>query len=206
MLENDNQIDIFGNDTDNWKIGKQISWNGMKFSIAPFFERLVCSNGNTAEQYGFKSNISNKKFNLEKINNILEKEVTYNSDSLNEYLIDAVNHLKSSNVSVREFYESRRFFNDVDHQDILKNYFDDTQINRAYGCIAVEKPALWQKTADTGINAYDFFNNVTWVATHNDQTKLSDREKIDLQIKSSNLLFAELLDLEQVAPKVKFTR
>lgn len=204
LLDNDKQIDVFANGTDMWKTGKRITWNGMNFSIAPFFERLVCTNGNTAPQYGFKANISNNKFNIQKIKKVLEKEITFESDTLDKYLVEAGNHLKSTNISVREYMKFRSFFNENDHGDILTKWLDTAKMNRMYGCVVAEMPNLWKTTADTNINAYDFFNTLTYLASHPDEVKISDRERVDLQIKSSDLLFAEKLDLEQLAPKVKW--
>ena len=201
LLEHDEPIDVFGNDTDVWKTGQQIVWNGLNFSVAPFFERLVCTNGNTAPQFGFKSNISNNKFNIEKIKKILEKEITYKSESIEKYLMDACEHMQHFNVSVKEFNYFREMFDEEKHPEILKKWFDDSKLNRAYGCIATEMPGLWQTTADSGKNAYDFFNDLTWIASHPDDAKLSERERVDLQIKASNLLFKKKLDLELIAPK-----
>jgi hypothetical protein len=202
LLENDKLVDIFGNEEDMWKIGKRIVWNGMNFSVSPFYERLVCTNGNTAPQYGFKANISNNKFNIGKIQKILEKEIIMESDSLDEYLIEATNHLKSTNVSVKEFLKFKNMFNEDEHTAIIKKWLDDSKINKAYGCIASEMPSIWQITADSGRNAYDFFNDLTYIASHPDDVKLTDRERVDLQIKASDLLFKKELDLETVAPKI----
>lgn len=201
LIEHDDLIDVFGTEEDMWKIGKRVVWNGMNFSIAPFYERLVCSNGNTANQYGFKANISNNKFNIEKIKKILEKEVTMKSESLDAYLVDSVNHLKHYNVSVNEYLKFKNFFSEEEHPEIMKKWFDDTKINRAYGCVVSEQPGLWQVTADAGRNAYDFFNDLTYIASHPDEIKISDRERVELQIKASDLLFKTNLDLELVAPK-----
>ena len=205
LLENDNSIDIFGNDEDLWKVGKRIVWNGLNFSVSPFFERLVCTNGNTAPQYGFKANISNNKFNMNKIKKILEKEIVLESNSMSEYLVDAANHLKSNNVSVREFMKFKNLFNEDHHTSIIKKWLDDSAINKAYGCVVSEMPELWKTTADTGKNAYDFFNDLTYIASHPDEAKITDRERLDLQIKASDLLFKKDLDLELVAPKVKWS-
>jgi hypothetical protein len=205
LLEHDNTIDIFGNEEDMWKVGKRIVWNGLNFSVSPFFERLVCTNGNTAPQYGFKANISNNKFNMNKIKKILEKEIVLESNTMSEYLVDAANHLKSTNVSVREFLKFRNLFNEDEHAEIIKKWLDDTHINKAYGRISSEMPELWKITADSGKNAYDFFNDLTYIASHPDEVDITDRERVDLQIKASDLLFKKELDLELVAPKVKWS-
>ena len=204
LLENDFPIDIFSNGTDMWKTGKRIVWNGMTFSIAAFFERLVCSNGNTAPQYGFKANISNNKFNIDRIKKVLEKEITLQSATIDAYLIDAANHLKSNNVSVREFLRVKSFFNENDHAEIIKKWFNESALNNAYGCVVSEMPDLWKTSADSGKNAYDFFNDVTYIASHPAEAILTNRERTDLQIKASDILFKKSLDLELIAPKVKW--
>lgn len=204
LLENDETLDVFGTGDDLWKTGKQIVWNGLKFSVSPFFERLVCTNGNTAPQYGFKANISNNKFNIGKIKKILEKEIILQSNTMSDFLVDSINHLKTVNISTREFLKFRNMFNEEEHAPIIKKWLDESAINKAYGCIVSEMPELWKITADSGRNAYNFFNDLTYVAAHPSEAKLSDRERINLQIKASDLLFCKALDLEQVAPKGKW--
>lgn len=46
---------------------------------------------------------------------------------------------------------------------------------------------------------------MTYIASHPEEAKVSDRERVDLQIRASDLLFRKSLDLEQVAPKVKWS-
>ena len=54
---------------------------------------------------------------------------------------------------------------------------------------------IWKSTADTGKNAYDFFNDLTYIASHPGEIKLEDIKRKELQIKASDLLFKETLDL-----------
>lgn len=207
LLEHGNEIDVFGNGTDLWKIGKQIVWNGVKFSIAPFFERLVCSNGNTAMQYGYKSNISNNKFNLDKIQKILEKEIVLEGENVSNYIVDSVSHLKYLNISVNEFLKYKNFFNEKDHYTILTKWLDDSYLNKIYGVVVDEMPTQWKMTADSGKNAYDFFNDLTYIASHKEpEITLTERERLDIQIKASDLLFKKEFDLENIAPKIDWTK
>lgn len=206
LLDHGSSIDIFANDSDLWKAGKKIVWNGVNFSVSPYYERLVCSNGNVAKDYGFRANISNNKFNLEKIRKMMEKEITLSESAIDSLLIDGANHLRHTNISVKEFYKYQRMFNETDHGEILKKWFDDTFLNRAYGCIVAEMPDMWQSSADTGKNAYDFFNDLTYIASHPKDVKLTDRERLDLQIKASELIFKKQLDLELLAPKLTWRK
>ena len=201
FVENDREYDVFGTQLDMWKTGERIVWNGMNFTISPFFERLACSNGNTVLQHGFRSNISNSKFNLGKIRKVLEKELTLNSENAEKLLIDSTNHLKCFNVSVYEYLKYKNFFNENDHKLILDKWFDDQPIRKAFTYNLEDMPHAWQRTADTGKNAYDFFNDLTYIASHPTEAILTPRERADLQIKSSDLLFQKVLDLENLAPK-----
>lgn len=202
LLNEDREIDVFGNGQDMWKSGKRITWSGVDFNISPFFERLVCTNGNVAKQYGFSTNVSKSKYNFGKIHAILEREIANASDAVTPMLMDSAKHLKKNNVSVREFLTYRNFFNEEDHADILKKYFDLSYLNKAYRCDIEGMHSIWKSTADTGKNAYDFFNDLTYIASHPGEIKLEDLKRKELQIKASDLLFKETLDLELVAPKI----
>ena len=65
------------------------------------------------------------------------------------------------------------------------------------------KSAKWKSTADTGINTYDFFNMLTYLASHPNEFKLTAEDQFDLQVKASNLLFKKELDLEDIAGPTK---
>jgi len=197
-------IDVFDNEEDFWKTGKRIDWSNTGFSIAPFFERLVCTNGNVAKQYGFSTNISRSKYNVGKVKSILESQVSQASDLVTPMLLEATRHLNKHNVSVREFLQYRGLFNEEEHSNILEKYFDLSYLNKAYRCDIEDMPVIWKSTADTGKNAYDFFNDLTWIASHPKEIKLPEQERRTLQIKASDLLFRETLDLELLAPKVIF--
>jgi hypothetical protein len=214
LVENDVTLDIFSNEVELWKIGKRIVFNAMNFSIFAYYERVECGSGMAVPKYGFRANISNNKFNIEKIKQALEKEITLNSQDLDANLIDSLNHLNSRNISVREFSRFRNFFNSVQHSAILEKWFNDSKMNLAYGCIATEMSGLWQTTADSGINALTFLKTLIYTSSFPEEAtpepkgaevveevKLSDKEKYDLEIKASELLLKKELDLETVAPK-----
>jgi hypothetical protein len=240
LIENDKVLDIFGDEAEKWKIGKRIIWNGMTFSVFTYYEREACGSGVVAPKYGFKSNISNNKFNIDKIKKVLETEITLDVQDLDHHLTDSLFHLNSLNISVREFSRYRNFFHEKLHPEILDKWFDESKMNKAYSCIATEMPELWKVTADAGENAFDFFKKIIYIASHsqeaakesieetiaaykakinsdeNDETDsvdhaetkrtelLSPRERHDLEIKASEILFKKELDLETIAPKAKW--
>lgn len=206
LMNTTREVDVFGNGEDMWKTGKKIVWSGVDFGIYPFFERLVCANGNVAKQYGFSSSINNSKYNFGRIKAVLEREIMQASDAATPMLTDATRHLKRTNVSVAELLSYRNLFDEEEDEKILKKYFDMTYLNEAYRCDVEGMSKVWKVTADTGKNAYDFFNDLTYIASHPQEIKIDEEKRRRLQIVASDLLFKEELDLEKIAPKVSLAK
>ena len=65
----------------------------------------------------------------------------------NQLLIDAVNHLRSCDVSLNEFYNYRTFFESKNdngrYNHILSKVLNDNDIFRAYGTNVKEKSYKW---------------------------------------------------------------
>jgi hypothetical protein len=206
LLNKDTGIDVFGTDLDVWKMGQNFSFSAFRFDYAPFFERLVCSNGNVAKEFGFRSNISQGRFNNKKIQSIIEKNILQANTDMPIVLQKATQHLKDNNISIAEFQHYKNFFGGRNQEErydnIMAKFFNESPFYKAYGVNLEEKSKKWKSTANTGINAYDFFNMLTWVASHPEEVKMDKRDRIDLQIQSSNLLFKNQLDLEDVATNV----
>jgi hypothetical protein len=206
LLNKDTGIDVFGTDLDVWKMGQNFSFSAFNFDYAPFFERLVCSNGNVAKEFGFRSNISQGRFNNKKIQSTIEKNILQVSTDMPWMLQKATQHLKENNISIAEFQHYKNFFGGRNQEErydnIMAKFFNETPFYKAYGVNLEEKSKKWKSTANTGINAYDFFNMLTWIASHPEEVKMDKTDRINLQIQSSNLLFKNQLDLEDVATNV----
>jgi len=206
LLDND-EFNVFDNKKDMWKAGQRFTFNSVAFDAAPFFERLVCSNGNTAKQYGFNTYISQARFNTDKIRKVITKSIEENDRSMQRILGDAVKHLQGNNVSLAEFYNYRNFFSaknkDGIYDSIVEKYFNDRPFFQAYGENIEKRSSKWKSTANTGINANDFFNQLTWLASHPKETRMTADDQLNLQIQASNLLFKNNLDLEDIASPVK---
>lgn len=204
FLDDNTSIDVFCNDTDLWKIGKRVTWDGLNFAIDPFFSRLICSNGNTAKNYGYKLDVTNSRYNSQKIRKVLNKELVNWSNSMDVFLVDSVNHLKSTNVSVNELLEFKKFFDDINEEPNIKKLMDTSYLDRSYGCDISKMSKIWRNTADSGKNAYSFFNDLTYIASHPDEINIPERKRLELQIQASDLLFKDKLDLEQIARKIEW--
>lgn len=207
LLNESKRVDVFGTDTDLWKMGDRFTFSGLRFDYAPFFERLVCSNGNTALQYGFGANIAHAKFNNNRIKGVIEKNLVFGTESLPNQLVQAVQHLKNNNISIAEFEGAKRFFesrNENEKYDgLLHRFFNDKLFYQTYGLNIADKSRKWKSTANTGINAYDFFNMLTYIASHPEDVRLEREHRRELQIQASNILFKKELDLEDVATRVE---
>jgi len=209
LLNNDRKVDVFGTDLDVWKMGDRFVFNGLRFDYAPFFERLICSNGNTATEYGFGAGINQAKFNNKKIQGIIERSLVHGQETLPEILAQSVQHLQNYNVSIHEFYTFRKFFESRNengrYDSLIERYFSDRPFYSAYGEDVARKSYKWKSTADSGINAYDFFNGLTYLASHPDKIKTEKKDRTDLQIAASSLLFKKQLDMEDIASPVKIS-
>lgn len=200
-LLSDKEFNVMESGNDHWKQGTQFRFNALNFNASPFFERLICSNGSVSQQHGFNTWISQAKFNTERIRKTIEKSIEENDRSIEKILFDSVNHLKRNNISLGEFFNYRSFFSskntDGKYDAVLEKYFNDKHFYQSYGENIAARSNKWKSTANTGINAYDFFNQLTNIATHNKALDITS--KTDLQIKATNLLFKKELDLEDIA-------
>jgi hypothetical protein len=203
LLENDTELDVFNTGLDLWKMGQRFTFTGLSYNYSPFFERLVCSNGNVARQYGFGTNISKQRYNNKKIEESIRKSILERNGDTPIILNEAVQHLQRNNVSIAEFYAYRKFFearNENGRYDsIISKYFDEKPFYKAYGVNIVEKSNKWKSTANSGINAYDFFNHLTYLASHPEKVMMDKDDRLQLQINASNLLFKKELDMEDIA-------
>jgi hypothetical protein len=212
LLETDTDIDVFGTGLDLWKTGQRFTFTGLSYNVSPFFERLVCSNGNVARQYGFGTNISKQRYNNKKIEESIMKAITERSGDTPILLNEAVQHLQANNISLAEFYAYRKFFESRNengrYDSILMKYFDEKPFYKAYGVNVEEKSNKWKSTANSGINAYDFFNHLTFLASHPEKVLMDQTDRLQLQINASNLLFKKELDMEDIAipAKVEYAR
>lgn len=202
LLEN-REVDVFNSGQDLWKIGDLFQFNGLQFGYNPFFERLSCTNGAVSRQYGFGANISQSKFNGGRIEKVIRRSIEELNAGLDETLRHSVDHLTRHNVSINEFEHFKKFF-DIRNEGgkfdkLIYELFDDRPFYNAYGENISEKSRKWKSTANTGINAYDFFNMMTWIASHPDKVEMENEDRLKLQMSATDFLFKANLDLEDVA-------
>lgn len=193
---------------DSWKQGQTMVFNSTSFKQEPFFERLVCGNGMRRPQYGWSSNIAKASYTNDKILNIIDNALSKDNEELAQLITQFSQHMKSTNISLREFYYYRKIFEKKGYEAILDKYFIEAPFYKAWGDNVAEKSDTWKSTADSGINAYDFINLNTWLASHTDKSDMSKEDANDLKVQITYLFTAPRLDLENIAPsaQVSFPR
>lgn len=195
---------------DLWKAGARFTFTDMSFTHRSFFERLVCSNGMSTPVNGFRSRVDQKRHNITKIAEVVRRNIVEGDDALNDLVRAAVGHLRVRNASIAELQWMRGAFkkalkeDEAAFQRMDAMYFDEDHLYRAYGTSIEDQTQRWRQSADSGVNCYDLFNLMTWIASHPPETGIvrSSREALEIQIAASNLLFKNPLDLEDVAPRV----
>jgi hypothetical protein len=162
----DADIDVFGDGKDMWKSGFGMNFSLNKSQFYPYLLRLVCSNGMTAIHRMAQRFIDSSDFTQRTFDTQVRKFLT--GDVIREEVQMAGNRLRNHNASLREFNVARSIAMKVD-RELGKTMFDDQDIKRRYtdaGITLKGKGARWMATANSNVNAYDLFNNLTNVATH----------------------------------------
>lgn len=207
LLDETNVIDMFGNGTDIWKNGVELSFDKYNFNITPFYERLSCENGMKVVKHGKKKNISSANYNRDSITALINRFVMGGTDHLNNTIYNQCEKMKRSTISVREFMIFRKLFESInkdgDFESYLHKYFNTNYFTDAYGVDVADMSDKWLSTADTGINVYDFFNMCTWLMSHDEAVKTEDKLRKKFEIQTSNLFFKNAYDMTDVAIKLK---
>ncbi len=199
-LRNENYpVEVFKGD--EWKKGTTLSFNSFKFFNRPYFERLICSNVMVGEQYGWKGWISQTSYTNDKLLKQIQNALSSNNDDVSQMITQYAQHSKKNNISLREFYAYRKFYEKKGYDDILDKYFIEAPFYQAWGENIEGKDDIWKATADSGINAYGFINLNTWLASHLDKSGMTEEDALEMKMAITNLFIKERFDLEGLAPK-----
>lgn len=211
FLDKQSDFAVLGFGDDMWRKGSNFSFDMLSFTTSPFFQRLICSNGMVDSSSGFSSNVQNKSFNKADIQRQINKSLVTGED-ITDYIKSCTSNLSKINISLDEF---RHFENMIRgwgehgtnihnrYTKILNKLFGYREINTAYyGQQLEDKSSNWLKSANSGRNAYDFFNDLTWIASHPEKSGLSVDHASRLQAEASKLLFKKNLDMADIAPIV----
>lgn len=196
-------IDILNGDI--WNVGHRFEFNSVSFKYMPIFERLICKNGMYSKPFGFGSYINKQSFNNEKIEKVINNAIHSFNEIHAKLLEEQAEALKKTNISIAEFMYYKKWFDKGSRKNsnnqLIEKYFNEEPFYKAYGLPVAEQTSVWKKTADSGINAYDFLNMLTWIASHPDQSSIKPEDAIDLKIASSAFFMNQKFDMKQLAPR-----
>ncbi|MCK9574602.1 MAG: hypothetical protein WC979_01715 [Candidatus Pacearchaeota archaeon] len=201
LLNDSNPIEVFENDL--WKQGQTLIFNSTSFINEPFFDRLICGNGMRKPSYGFRSNISKASFNNEKLEKAISNALSEDNDNVAHLIKGFAEHMKGTTISLREFYNHRNFLIKRGYEELADKYFIEAPFYKAWGDNVCKKSKTWKASADTGINAYDFINLNTWLASHIEESKMSEAHAYELKNAITGIFTAKELDMELIASQQK---
>lgn len=203
LINDDFQFDPFPGDS--WKKGESFNFNSLSFKNMPMVERLSCTNGMTTRNFGFASHIGQTRFNENKIEAEIRRSLLKDNNNVHEMVHTMLQRLKNINVSVGEFYAWKKQlagFGEA-YKDVADKYLNEAPLFAAYKTEIAAKPDIWKRTADSGINAYNFLNLITWIASHPKDSGIEESVAQSLKISAGNFIFKKSHDLEKLAEKVE---
>jgi len=165
------ELDVFKDKKDFWTPGVAMTFDQNQFRVANHFLRLVCLNGATAEEELERTYIGNKDLSQGRFNKTMDHYMSV--EGLEEGLQEKADVARSCNASVNELVQARAIVNEVFSKPLAerfnKEHFDITPVTVAYARHGIDTKKMsrdTKKRADTNINAYDFFNSLTYLASH----------------------------------------
>jgi len=179
----DKKVDVFQNQQDIWDTGFTLLYGERHTAVSAFFLRLICTNGMTAQEEVAQRYFNNQEFKANAFHRLIDKTVNAEFTGV---IRKGSERLQSNRASLREFYQARTILA-KENSDLAKNYFDDQEIVEAYKDHRLRyQNRRWMASANSNINAYDFFNRLTHCTSHNE---LSPSTRMALNNQASEMLF-----------------
>lgn len=184
----DSYIDVFGDDKDVWKSGFGLSFHLNKLMSFPFFERLICSNGMTAihrmtQRFVNSTELTQRTFD--------RQVLRYTTNEVHDEVKSNCKRLRNNNASLREFFNARKIVNAV-NKELANEFFPDHEITGRYRMLGIEtskQNARWLSTANSNVNSYDLFNNLTNIASHRMETDEQIATRMEINRLASDMFF-----------------
>lgn len=182
--DTNNTIDVFKDQKDLWQSGFSFLYGQYKTVVSPFLLRLVCSNGMRATHQLSQRYFKNKGLWQRSFNKLINKTL---SEDLHKTTTESCFKMRQHNASLREFLQAREVCLGVS-KELADTYFDDQQIQEVYKPYQIRyKNQRWLSSANSNMNAYEFFNRMTHCVSH--QTSLSQNVGMQLNHLASEMFF-----------------
>lgn len=175
--------DVFGDGSDLWNTGFGLYFGEVKSNVLPFFLRQVCTNGMMATHMASQRYLESREFKQSSFNKLINKVV--GEDLINVARKNS-ERLRGNKTSLRELFNARSILLG-ESKELADTYFNDEAIKEVYKDEKLKtKNSRWLSTANSNINSYDFFNNLTHCVSHQ---KINDATRIQLNTAASEIFF-----------------
>ena len=176
-----------------WQVGISIRCCNNKVQVSPIYRsnncNFVCVH--LSQQRYFSKNT----YRQSSFNKLIERVLSVDHSSI---ITRGVKYLHDNTVSLREFYIVKNIVLKYSN-DEFKQFFDDSYLQQVYfPHVIANKNKRWLSTANTNINAREFFNKILYIIN---QGVVSEQECFELECLSSEI-FLNGPDLINCAPKV----
>lgn len=179
----DRKIDVFQNQQDIWDTGFTMLYGERHTAISSFLLRLICTNGMTTTEEVAQRYFNNQEFKPQAFHRLIDKTV---KQDMTGVIVKGSERLLNTKASLREFYSARSILN-AESSDLARNYFDDQEIVEAYKDEKLRyKNKRWLASANSNVNAYEFFNRLTHAVSHNN---LLPQTRMALNHQASEMMF-----------------
>ena len=179
----ENPIDTFGDGQDLWDSGFGFNYGEGKTQILPYFLRQICTNGMVATHKVNQRYFQSRELKQNSFNKLINKVL---DEDLNGTVRANCSRLKLSNTSLREFYNARNILMGRS-RELANSYFGDAEIKEAYKDEKLRyKNSRWMASANSNINAYEFFNRLTHCTSH---SSIDDITRLQLNHCASEIFF-----------------
>ena len=189
---------------EQWKTGTSFNFNSLQFMNNPFLERLACSNGMMIKEKGsLNTKIHYSKFTNDRISQTILNSIN-DPGNVDNIVGPQIERLNKINLSVFELLKWRNSLNRMseDFDSLTQKYMPIDPLFKAYGVDINGMSDQWKRTADSGINAYNFLNLLTWMASHIKETNIDTSDAATLKILAGDYMFKTQFDMENMAERI----
>lgn len=205
-LLTEDTINVGSNNTNNideWRNGLYLDFNLFTTTAAPFYSRLICSNGMISREYMKRMNLNHSKYNQNKLD-ALTKRFLIDGDfrETEEMLYEKCTIANDTPISILEFEYARQLLSSqlLEVNEDSSEKFDITSVEDAYGVDLNEQSKKWKATARVNKSVYEVVNDLTWIAARPSEYDITQKEAEQIQLGSSSLLLKKRYDMEEIAP------
>lgn len=190
------------NSLDEWRNGLFLDFNLFTTQCAPFYSRLICSNGMISKEYMKRMNLDHAKYNQGKLESLLKRFVIDgNFRETQSLMFEKCTIANSTPISVNEFEFSRNLLPEtlLDSNEEVNTKFNLDDVGNDYGVDINEKSIKWKATARVNKTVYEVVNNLTWISARPEEYHITQKEAEKIQLNSSSLLLKKQYDMEDIA-------